>query len=136
MEQEKVKPAGRRLVIPTALVGAVGGIVAGLTGNLAAVAGALAGAVAGGAYASAYLSSHVTRSDEARRSAGRFVVGAGSRLALAVAAMIAVWLVSRGAFMAYLICFAVAFGVLVAAELPGALRAIKAGRPAVTGRQS
>jgi hypothetical protein len=135
MEQEKVKPAGRRIVVRTALVGAVGGVVAGLTGNLAAVAGALAGAAVGGAYASAYLSSHV-RSDEARRSAGRFAVGAGSRLALAVAAMVAVWLVSRGAFMAYLICFAAAFGVLVAAELPGALRAIKAGRPAVTGRHS
>ncbi len=116
------------MAIVAVALAAIAGVAAIPAGGGSISAGAAAGALAAGAYAVSYVRTHLSR-DPNRLVDGKAVAQGGVRILLVAAVALAMLVAGRRPFLAYVIAFAGAFPLLIATEIPRALRLIRRRGP-------
>lgn len=122
-EEREVAGAPQRLAARAGVLALVAGMVGFGAGGYPAAAGAAGGVLTAGIYAATFLRSHLRQRDRAfdrATAASTFV-----RLLLVAVGGVAASMAGRSAVIAYLLSFAVAFALLVIAEIPRMTRQLR-----------
>lgn len=114
-----------RLLLFAAVLGLVAALIGFGLDGIEASFGAFLGALAAGYYASGYLRSHISRAVRTEFFDRSLARQALQRLVVTAVLAFGAFMWGRGAFMSYLVTFAVCFAVLVIFEMPRASRQLK-----------
>lgn len=142
MEEAELRGPGRpgapgRLLVKAVVLGIAAALAAAaIAASPRAAAGALAGGLAAGLYAWSYLRTHLGRTERTRVFDPEVAREATVRLLMMVTTGAGMWLAGRTVFLAFVATFAVTFAVLIASEIPRAVRQLKASGTESPGRPS
>ena len=87
--------------------------------------GAALGCIVAAVYAWRYIGSHLSLVNRERAVDPRVIRGTALRIGLLAVASLGVYLAGRDVFIAYLVAFGVALGVLLVAEAPKVMRELR-----------
>lgn len=126
MEEEELATGGASLFLKALALAVVSALAGLLLKGPETAFGVFLGAAGGAAYVWGYLRSHLARAGRERMMDASLLGSATLRFVLLAVFAVGVYLISREAFMGFLVGFALSFGVLLISEVPRVTRQLRA----------
>lgn len=128
MEEEDVaaRPNWASFLLKALALGVVSALVALFLNGPEAAFGVFLGVAGGAVYVWGYLRSHMARAGREQMMDTSLLASATLRFVLLAVFGVGVYLISRDAFIGFLVGFALSFGVLLISEVPRVTRHLRA----------